>query len=67
MSDDKLIDIVPYTKKGEAGCRIIIRAVNYDAWIIANAERLKADGYVNIIVEDHKPTVAFGDKRQGRR
>jgi hypothetical protein len=61
-----LIDIIPHTKRGEAGCTIIIDAANLQAWTEANAERLVAEGYVRLVVIDHVATVAFGDKRRKR-
>jgi hypothetical protein len=67
MADLDLIDLVPIDARGERGMTRIIRRENLTAWTEANAATLLEAGYVRVIVTDHVPTRAFGDRRMSRR
>lgn len=48
-----LVDVTPYTARGEAGLVFIMDSSHLQAWLQANLVGLVADGYVRVAVVEH--------------
>jgi hypothetical protein len=59
----RLIDVVPQDRAGREGLKVIIAETSLAMWIDTNAARLVEEGYTRLVVVEHRPTAAVGDRR----